>query len=185
MDIITKALLLIGGCVMNLVFSATTPTIQVHFINLIGPKTLAAANIISVGLAAIVNATVPNDSAKEFYRRHFTKIVILDIICFCIVSFAGYEYPELRFLGFAVVNAVTTTLWLVVINNAINRKLSGDKLTDWTSLEKSFYLFSSLAGGIFALFADNLSVELCLLAQCFANIIFGITDLNAFHRLKH
>lgn len=71
MDRYTKFLLIFGGCTMSLVFAATTPMIEVYFINLIGPQTLAAANIISVGLAAIVNATVPNDKAKEFYHfRH-------------------------------------------------------------------------------------------------------------------
>ena len=184
MDRYTKFLLIFGGCTMSLVFAATTPMIEVYFINLIGPQTLAAANIISVGLAAAVNATVPNDKAKEFYRRHFKAIVLLDVAGFCLVSFAGYEQPELRFLGFAVVNSITTTLWGIVIGNAVNRKIQGDELTDWNFFEKAFYLAASLLGGVFALFVTELSIETCLFAQCAANIIFGITDLQAFKRLN-
>lgn len=184
MDRQTKILMIFGQSLMSLVFAATSPIIHVHFINLIGPRVLAASDIISVGLAAIVNSTIPNDKMKNLYRRNFKNIVVVDIVCFALVSFAGVEQPELRFLGFAVVNSVSTTLWAVIMSNAVNLKISGDTLTDWESFSKSFCLYASLIGGIFALFVTNIPVELCISAQCIANLIFGITDLKAFKRLN-
>lgn len=102
-----------------------------------------------------------------------------------LVSFAGLEYPVLRFLGFAVINAVSATLWSIMIRNAINNKISGDELTNWDSFSTSLQLYGSLFGAIIALiWSDRFDVETCILLQCMSNMIVGVGDLKAFRRLN-
>lgn len=181
----TKAMLLIGPVLSSFMFALTSPTIHIYFISQIGPSVLAVTNIVTVGLGAIVNSTIPNDRLKEMYRRNFTNIVIVDVICFVIISMLGIEYAVVRFIGLAVLNAVSATLWTIIMRNAVNRKINGDELTNWESFSDSIVLYGSLIGGLIAfLFSDEMNVEMCVLGQCLANLIFGIADIKAFKRLE-
>lgn len=103
---------------------------------------------------------------------------------FLYISFTGIEYPEIRFLGFAVLNAVSTTLWWTVINDAINHVIDGDTLTDWRAFDKSCSLCGSILGCAIAIIFVDMSVEWCVAAQCAANIFMGATDLKAFNVLS-
>jgi hypothetical protein len=134
---------------MDLVYSATSPVIQVYFISLISASVLAAANILTTALAAVVNASIQSNKLKDFYRHHFLWIITIDIICFALVSFEGISIPEVRFLGLAILNAVSSTLWFTVISDAINHQIEGDKLTKWNSLSKTINLTAALEAGVF------------------------------------
>ena len=67
---IVKLYLLGGSSLMGFVFCATSPIIQIYFISLIDSSILAMANIITTGLAAVVNASVQSNKLKDFYRHH-------------------------------------------------------------------------------------------------------------------
>ena len=99
------------------------------------------------------------------------------------MSFGGLENPEVRFLGFAILNAVSTTLWTVVMRNAINRVICADELTDFESQQKSAELTAAFLGGILAL-CTEVDVRHCIALQCVANMMLGLTDLKAWSKLN-
>ena len=168
---------------MSLVYAATSPTIQIYFMRMISSEVLAAANIVGIGLAAMVNSTI--SSVREFYHKWFLVIVVVDVICFCLISFLGINYPSVRFFGFAVLNAVSTTLWVTVMRDAVNGVLRGEKLTEWQACNNAFELYGAFLGGLAAIFIfDTVDIELCVLLQCLANMVMGVTDLIAYKELK-
>jgi len=180
-----KFYLLFGTVVMDFAYAATSPVIQVYFISLVGPGVLAMANILSTALAAVVNATIPVKRIKDWYRRHFVWIVVVDITCFFLISFEGLSVPELRFLGLAVLNAVSSTLWYTVIKDGINHAIDGDALTSWDSVSKSVNLIAALAGSVTAMIFVNMPVEFCIAAQCAANLVMGLSDWQAYKKLRY
>lgn len=176
---------LIGPVMLSFSFAATYPIVQIYFINLIGPKVLAMSNILGTFLSIIVNWTVPKKNMKSWYRKHFLLIVISDIFLTYLFTFFGYQYPEIRFLGFSFLNAVSTCLWVMVMRNVVNRIITdGDQRTDFDALVEYTTLSGSLAGAITAFIFDDVSVEYCLVFQCIANTVFGMTDIYIFRRLN-
>ena len=180
-----KLYLLVGTAVMDFVYAATSPVIQVYFISLISSSVLAMSNILTTALAAGVNASIQSDKLKDFYRRHFFWIICIDITCFALINLEGLAVPEIRFLGLAVLNAVSSTLWFTVISDAINHRIDGDKLTKWNSLSKTVNLTAALLGSIVAIMFVNMSVEVCIAAQCLANLFMGATDWLAYKRIRY
>ena len=182
----TVKLYLLGGtAVVDFVYSATSPIIHIYFISLISSSVLAMANILTTALAAGVNASIQSDKLKDFYRHHFLWIITIDIICFALISFEGISIPEVRFLGLAVLNAVSSTLWFTVVNDAINHQIEGDRLTKWNSLSKTVNLTAALAGSVIAIIFTNIGVEYCIAAQCIANLVMGATDWLAYKRIRY
>lgn len=174
-----KGWLLIGPVVFSFAMAVTTPVIHVYFMRLIDASVLAIANMLAVGLAAIVNTSITKEKFLDWYDKHFTFIVITDIIFFIIVSCAGMEMANMRFIGMAVINAISTTLWICVMQNAINNTINGEELTIWQSLAKSCELYASLAGGLVILILGSIDIEIAIAIQCIANLIMGLTDLRA------
>ena len=175
-------LLLSGSTTMSFIYAATTPTVQVYFIQFVSAQVLAVANIVGIGLAAFVNSTI--SSAREFYHRWFLPIIVIDVMCFWIISLSGLEWPVVRFLGFAILTAVSTTLWMMVIKDAINGVLSGVSLTNWQAKSNAFELYGAFAGGLVAVFVPNMDVEFCVLLQCMSNMLVGITDWMGYRKLQ-
>lgn len=181
----TKFYLLFGTIIMDLVYAATSPIIQVHFVTLVGPGILAMANILSTGLAAVVNATIPVKKIKDWYRAHFLHIIVIDTICFALISFESVSVPEVRFLGFAILNAVSSTLWMMIVKDAVNHAIEGDELTAWDSISRTANLSAALCGSIIAVIFTAIPVEACILAQCIASAIMGVTDWKAYKILRY
>ena len=159
--------------------AVTTPVIHIYFIRLISTNVLAISNMLSVGIAAITNTTITKEKFLEWYDKHFKFIVATDVMFFIIVSFAGMEMAAMRFIGMAVINAISTTLWVCVMQNAINNTIDGEELTIWQSLSKSYELYASLAGGLVILLIGDMHIELAIAIQCVANLVMGLTDLRA------
>ena len=174
-----KGWLLIGPVVFSFAMAVTTPVIHVYFMRLIDASVLAIANMISVGIAAITNTTITKEKFLEWYDNHFTLIVLTDVLFFIIVSCAGMEMATMRFIGMAVINAISTTLWICVMQNAINNTINGEELTIWQSLSKSYELYASLTGGVVILILGTIDIELAIATQCLANLFMGLTDLKA------
>lgn len=61
--------LIIGPAVMMFAFALTSPIVQIYFIKLVDPQVLAIANMLGIGLAAAVNATVTKDKFLNWYRK--------------------------------------------------------------------------------------------------------------------
>lgn len=174
-----KRWLLVGPVIFSFAMAVTTPVIHIYFIRLISTNVLAISNMLAVGIAAITNTTITKEKFLRWYDEHFTFIVVTDILLFVVVSCAGMEMATMRFIGMAVINAISTTLWICVMQNAINNTIDGEELTIWQSLSKSYELYASLAGGLAILLIDDMHIELAIAIQCTANLLMGLTDLRA------
>lgn len=174
-----KNWLLIGPVVFSFALAMTVPVIQIYFIRLINSEVLAISNMLAMGIAAVTNTTVTKKNFLKWYDKHFTLIVITDVIMFFVVSCAGMEMAAMRYIGMAVTNAISTTLWVCVMQNAINNTIKGQDLTIWQSLAKSYEMYASLVGGLAILLIGDIHIELAIGIQCLANLFMGLTDLRA------
>ena len=174
-----KSWLLVGPVIFSFAMAMTTPIIQVYFIRLVNPNVLAVSNMLAVGLAAIVNTSITKERFLRWYDKHFTLIIVTDILLFVVVSCAGMELAAVRYIGMAVINAISTTLWVCVMQNAINNTIRGQDLTIWQSLARSYEMYGSLAGGLAILLIGDMHIELAIAIQCIANLFMGLTDLKA------
>ena len=171
--------LLVGPVVFSFAMAVTTPVVHVYFMRLIDASVLAVANMIAVGIAAMTNTSVIRKGFLEWYEKHFKFIVATDVMFFIIVSFAGMEMAAMRYIGMAVINAISTTLWVCVMQNAINNTIEGKDLTIWQSLANSCEMYASLAGGLVILLIGDMDIEVAIAIQCVANLVMGLTDLRA------
>ena len=176
-----KFYLLSGPVLVSFIFALTSPIIQIYFVSRVSTEIFAAANMLSTGLAALVNSSVTVDRIMRWYKKHFYSIVIIDLLCFCIVSFLSTEYITVRFLGLAILNAVSTNLWCVLMRNAVNNIIKGDSLTKWESFESAWNLGGQFFGAALAIYFIDIPLELCIGLQCIANIIMGTTDYKAWN----
>ena len=174
-----KGWLLVGPVIFSFAMAMTTPVVHVYFMRLIDASVLAVANMISVGIAAMTNTSVTRKGFLEWYDKHFTLIVVTDVLLFTVISFAGMEWATIRFIGMAIINAISTTLWICVMQNAINSVVKGKELTIWQSLASSYELYASLAGGLVILILGSINIEIAIAIQCIGNLIMGLADLKA------
>ena len=174
-----KGWLLVGPVIFSFAMAMTTPVVHVYFMRLIDASVLAVANMLAVGIAAITNTTITKEKFLEWYDKHFTFIVATDVMFFIIVSCAGMEMAAMRYIGMAVINAISTTLWVCVMQNAINNTIKGKDLTIWQSLANSYEMYASLAGGLVILLIGDINIEVAIAIQCVANLVMGLTDLRA------
>lgn len=174
-----KNWLLIGPVVFSFALAMTTPVVNIYFMRLIDASVLAIANMISVGIAAMTNTSVTRKGFLEWYDKHFTLIVATDVLLFAVISFAGMEWATMRFIGMAIISAISTTLWMCIMQNAINNTIKGQDLTIWQSLAKSYEMYASLVGGLAILLIGDIHIELAIGIQCLANLFMGLTDLRA------
>ena len=175
--------LLIGPVIFSFAMAMTTPVIRVYFIRFVNSDILAISDVLAVGIAAITNTTITKEKFLEWYDKHFTFIVATDVMFFIIVSCAGMEMAAMRYIGMAVINAISTTLWVCVMQNAINNTIRGQDLTIWQSLARSYEMYGSLAGGLAILLIGDMHIELAIAIQCLANLFMGLTDLKAMKLL--
>lgn len=171
--------LLVGPVIFSFAMAMTMPVIQVYFMRLVSSDVLAVSNMLAVGIAAITNTSITKEKFLYWYDKHFTFIVVTDVLLFVIVSCAGMEMAAARYIGMAITNAISTTLWMCVMQNAINNTIRGQDLTIWQSLAKSYEMYASLAGGLAILLIGDINIELAIAIQCIANLIMGLTDLKA------
>ena len=178
-----KGWLLVGPVIFSFAMAMTTPVIRVYFIRFVNSDILAISDMLAVGIAAITNTTITKEKFLEWYDKHFTFIVATDVMFFIIVSCAGMEMAAMRYIGMAVINAISTTLWVCVMQNAINNTIRGQDLTIWQSLARSYEMYGSLAGGLAILLIGDMHIELAIAIQCIANLFMGLTDLKAMKLL--
>lgn len=170
---------MVGPCIFSFAVAMTAPVLQVYFMRLISSDVLAISNMLAVGIAAITNTSITKKGFLEWYNKHFTFIVVSDVLLFAVISFASMEWATIRFVGMAVINAISTTLWIYIMQNMINNTIAGKELTIWQSLASSYELYASLAGGLVILILGSIDVEIAIAIQCIANLIMGLADLKA------
>lgn len=174
-----KRWLLIGPVVFSFAVAMTSPVIQIYFMQLIDSSVLAISNMLAVGIAAITNTSITKEKFLRRYDKHFTFIVVTDVLSFIVVSCAGMEMAAARFIGMALINAISTTLWVCIMRNSINNVIDGEELTMWQSLSTSYELYASLAGGLIIFVLGTMNIEIAIAVECIANLFMGLTDLRA------
>lgn len=180
-----KACLLIGASGFAFIYAFTSPIIQIYFMKLVDARLLALANMISMLLAAIINSTIPIDRFKTFYRKYFIVLNIIDVTCFIVISLLSVDHVVIRFIGFAIINSITTNICISIMRDTINHIISGDSLTNWTAIVESSKLWAAFAGGIVAMIFVDLDVNLCIALQCIWIFVDSITYILAYRILSH
>ena len=179
-----KFWLLIGNVVFSFAMAMTVPIIQVYFIRLVDSSVLAISNMLAVGIAAITNTSLTKENLLKWYDKHFALIIISDVLLFLVVSCAGMEMATARYIGLAILDAISMTLWVSIMRNAINNTIKGKDLTVWQSLSNSYELYASFAGGLVIILLGDIDIEIAIAIQCLANLVMGISDLKAKKLLK-
>ena len=102
-------------------------------------------------------------------------LLIVDWSLFALVSYSGYQYPDLRFIGMTICDAVTLALIIMIIRANVNRKLSGDDLMPFDNTTKAYCLYDAIIGGLLAILFSP-SIELCLFLQVLAMTLSHIVE---------
>ena len=71
-----KYSMIFGSAIMNLAFGFTNPTMVIYFTSRVDPGIYAIANMITLGLGAIVNNSINIDRIMKIYKQYFVYIVI-------------------------------------------------------------------------------------------------------------
>lgn len=181
---ITRNMLLIGPVILAFIMALVTPVIQVYFMKLVSTQVLTVSNMLALGLGAVTNSSIRREKIMEIYRSHFNVIVVVNVILFTIVSGLSTDFIVVRFLGFSFMNAVTSTLWGVIIQDRINNVLHGSEITDWNALLSSYKLYAALVGSGILFIIVTMPVEVAIGIQCMGITIQGLLDIKAYKLLK-
>lgn len=168
---------MLSEIVMSFVMSISSPQIHIYFMGLVSPQLLAFVNMLTLGIGVCTASSVNSDRFIKYYHEHFLAIIIIDVISFCTFSLVGENWVEVRFIGFAVLNALSTSIWSIVCKNMINNTYSGTKLTKFNSNCKTAGLVSGFIGsGILLCITIEIPVHICILMQCVAMITTGVIE---------
>ena len=152
----TSAIIIAGS------FAVTGPATRIYFMSHVSQNTLALANLISIGLAALVSGLLSKEGAVvPLRRKYFVAFLIADTAIYGAVSYLGlYVDVSIRFIGMAIAEALFTSVSFTIIRDAMNLVLSGTKLT---SFQNQLGMVDSLTGftalSVFMLVDIEMSVE--------------------------
>ena len=183
MDNKTKYSMVLSSGLLMFIFGLTNPTMIIYFASRVSPEVLAIANMASTGLAAIVNSSVKADKILKLYKKYFSYIVIFDISATCIVYIYSIDHVAVRYIGMGLISAFSTTLWGLVLKNAVNHHLKGDALTKFDAFNMSFNLGGSMLGAGLAIFVTDIEITTCLVIQAVGLTILGLVDTHNYKKL--
>ena len=180
-----KWLMIISQAFSNLIFGFTTPIVHIYFISLVEPSIYSLANFIEAALSAIVNSLLSNQKWRHYFKQFALYFLALDSILYIIIIFLGIDYINIRFIGLAVINSLLCNIWFIMLSDALNKNISGDTLTDFKVLQRSWMLWGSLIGSGIGIWINNsISVELALVLQAISTVIIAICDGYSFGKLN-
>ena len=124
----------------------------------------------------------------KIYKQYFMYIVIADLIGSAIIYSFAIDHVAFRYIAFAILNAITANLWKIVMANAVNNVIGGDKLTKFNASMSAFDMWASMFGALLAVVVVNansmISVNHCLVLQWFAMLTMGLIDMRAYRKLR-
>lgn len=183
MDNKTKYSMVLAGALVTFIFGLTSPTIIIYFASRVSPEVLAIANMTSTGLAALVNSSVKADKILELYKKYFSYIVTFDVVATYVVYACSIDYVAIRYIGMGLISAFSTTLWTLMLKNAVNQHLRGDNLTRFDAFNSSCSLAGSMLGAGLAIFVTNIEITTCLIIQAGGMTILGLVDTHNYKKL--
>lgn len=185
MNKIIKWILIISASFSNLVFGFTSPVVHIYFMGLIDPNFFSMVNFVEAGLSAVVNSILSIDEKRAKFKRYALYFLALDSIAYIIIVALSIEHVYVRFFGLAIANSLLATVWFVMLNDSINKKISGDTLTSFNTLQKSWMLYASLIGaGIGSFFGNQIPIEVALWLQAVTSTIVAFCDGYTFKKLE-
>ena len=159
------------------------PVIKTYMFASVSPEIVSLANIIGVALSILINGAIHSEKTMELFRRQFTWLASVHTVMFSIVSLMGESWPELRFIGFAILEAITGNLYALVFRQSMNRIWEGDELTKLQFDMKSWSLAGALIGGALVFLLD-LNVHQALWLQAITCASANICDMLFFKTMK-
>lgn len=188
MDKKLKYSMIFGSSLVSFVFGFTNPILILYFNRHVDPSIFALANMLSLGIGALVNNSINSDRFMNIYRKYFSYIIFLDLICCAVIYTFSVDHVSFRYISMAIINSITTTLWVVVLNNAINRNIGGDNLTKYNACMQAYELWTSMFGALTYLLLNeinfDISINVCLLVQWIAIFIMGMIDMQSYKKLQ-
>lgn len=161
-----------------LLFSATTPLVNIFFIQKVSTVVFSIVNWVSIIIVLAMNKILKSQKNREILQNFFLPIIVIDTLLFLLISFAGEYYINIRFFGLAVLNGTTTAIWMCIMKSNINKVFMGDELTNFQTQEEYLISISQLIGATIAVALTKLdmSIEILMLIQIIASIIMGYFD---------
>ena len=183
MDNKTKYSMVMSGALVTFIFGLTNPTMVIYFASRVSPEVLAIASMSSTGLAALINSSVKSDKVLELYKKYFSYIVTFDVVATYVVYACSIDYVAIRYIGMGLISAFSTTLWSLILKNAVNQHLKGDGLTKFDAFNTSCSLGGSMLGAGLAIFITNIEITTCLIIQAVGMTILGLVDTHNYKKL--
>ena len=159
------------------------PVIKIYMCSQVSPEIVSLANIIGVALSVLINGAIHSERTMELFRKQFTWLATTHTICFTVVSLMGENWPELRFIGFAILEAITGNLYALVFRQSMNRIWKGDELTKLQFDMKTWSMVGALIGGALVFLLD-LNIHQALLVQAVTCASANICDMVFFKTMK-
>ena len=172
-----------SGALVTFIFGLTNPTMVIYFASRVSPEVLAIASMSSTGLAALINSSVKSDKVLELYKKYFSYIVSFDVLATYVVYACSIDYVAIRYIGMGLISAFSTTLWSLILKNAVNQHLKGDGLTKFDAFNTSCSLGGSMLGASLAIFITNIEITTCLIIQAVGMTILGLVDTHNYKKL--
>lgn len=183
MDNKTKYSMVMSGALVTFIFGLTNPTMVIYFASRVSSEVLAIASMSSTGLAALINSSVKSDKVLELYKKYFSYIVSFDVLATYVVYACSIDYVAIRYIGMGLISAFSTTLWSLILKNAVNQHLKGDGLTKFDAFNTSCSLGGSMLGAGLAIFITNIEITTCLIIQAAGMTILGLVDTHNYKKL--
>ena len=159
------------------------PAIKTYMYANVSPEIVSLANIIGVALSVLINGAIHSERTMEMFRKQFTWLATTHTTCFTIVSLMGEGWPELRFIGFAILEAITGNLYALVFRQSMNRIWKGDELTKLQFDMKSWSMIGALIGGALVFLLD-LNIHQALLVQAVTCASANVCNMVFFKTMK-
>lgn len=161
-----------------LLFSATTPLVNIFFIQKVSTVVFSIVNWVSIIIVLVMNKILKSQKNREVLQKFFLPIIVIDTLLFFIISFAGEYYINIRFFGLAFLNGTTTAIWMCIMKSNINKVFMGDELTNFQTQQEYLISISQLIGATIAVALTKLDmgIEILMLIQIIASVIMGYFD---------
>lgn len=176
----------VGVIINYLLFSATTPLVNIYFIQKVSTVTFSIVNWVSIVLTLLMNKLLKNKSNRDILERFFLLIIIVDTILFLLVSFIGEYYIDFRFFGLAVLNGTTTAIWMCIMQSNINKVFSGEELTNFQTYQEYLISIAQLIGASIAVVLTKIDIDIniLMLIQIIASVTMGYFDFKTIKIIK-
>ena len=176
-----KWLMILSGSIFAFIFALTSPTVHLYFMQHVSPQVYATSGMIETALAAIMASLMSREKIRHKMRRIFIFVLALDAAGFAVISLASLDNATIRFLGLAMLSALTINIWMTLMMDAINGVMAGTKLTDFQTLSQSWRLWGTVAGsGLAVAVTGMLNLETAIWMQCWANAMAAVCDYKGF-----